>query len=338
MAEEKTSKWRFGVNRWFVALFIALGVIWGGQYKVIQPHIQLPAENVAGPFPFLELFGQPFYLTNTIVALLIADVLLILMAFSFYRATRKENAIPKGISGAVEGLLEGLYNLTEGTAGKWTKAKLPMFATITLMLLVWNWTELIPGVDSFGWIEPAHAGVHGFAREEILPGLYTIVEPDAAAAGLGDDHAESYIITPFVRVASTDLNFTIALALIAVVSVQVMGFKALGPKYLTKFFNTKTLFSVPMFGVIDFAVGLLELVGEIAKILSFAFRLFGNIFAGAVLLFVIGTLAGPAQVAFLMLEFFVGLIQAIVFGMLTMVFMAQATVSHDHDEEHDEAH
>jgi F-type H+-transporting ATPase subunit a len=88
--------------------------------------------------------------------------------------------------------------------------------------------------------------------------------------------------------------------------------------------------------VIDFAVGLLEVVAEIAKILSFSFRLFGNIFAGSVLLFVIGSLVPVfAQSIFLMLEFFVGLIQAIVFGMLTMVFMSQATQSHhDEGEEH----
>jgi F-type H+-transporting ATPase subunit a len=90
-----------------------------------------------------------------------------------------------------------------------------------------------------------------------------------------------------------------------------------------------------MFGVINFGVGLLELVSEISKVLSFSFRLFGNIFAGSVLLFVIGTLVPVAvQSGFLLLEFGVGMIQAIVFGMLTMTFMAQATISHD-DEHHD---
>jgi F-type H+-transporting ATPase subunit a len=91
-----------------------------------------------------------------------------------------------------------------------------------------------------------------------------------------------------------------------------------------------------VFGVIDFAVGLLETISEFSKILSFSFRLFGNIFAGSVLLFVIGYLVPVfAQSIFLMLEFFVGLIQAVVFGMLTMVFMAQATQGHgDHEEGH----
>jgi F-type H+-transporting ATPase subunit a len=123
--------------------------------------------------------------------------------------------------------------------------------------------------------------------------------------------------------------------------VQVAGFKAQGLGYLTKFWNTRTFFSKPIFGLIDFGVGLLELISEFSKVLSFAFRLFGNIFAGSVLLFVIGSLLGGGglgffQVGFLMLEFFVGLIQAIVFGMLTMTFMSQATQGHG--EHHEEAH
>ncbi len=116
---------------------------------------------------------------------------------------------------------------------------------------------------------------------------------------------------------------------------QVIGVRAVGPAYFKKYWNTSTFFKKPVFGLIDFAVGLLELISEFAKILSFSFRLFGNIFAGTVMLFIIGTLIPVvAQSAFLGLEFFVGLIQAIVFGMLTMVFMAMATQSHgSHDDE-----
>lgn len=328
---EKKTGWRWGVHRWWVLAFIIMGYFAAQAYPPIQPHIQLPAENVFETG--LTFFGQEFFITNTILAMLLADVIIILMAFGVRRATRNPEALPKGISGAIEGLMEALYNLTEATAGKWTKYIFPMFATITFSLLVWNWTELIPGVDSIGWIEPAPAGLHGFEREELFSGFYTIVQSEEVAEVV-DAHGASngYLITPFIRVASTDLNFALALAVIAVGAVQWMGLKALGPKYLTKFFNTKTLFSVPIFGVIDFAVGLLELIGEFAKILSFSFRLFGNIFAGSVLLFVIGSLVPVvAQSGFLMLEFFVGFIQALVFGMLTMVFMSQATQSHDGD-------
>jgi len=108
-----------------------------------------------------------------------------------------------------------------------------------------------------------------------------------------------------------------------------MGVRAHGIDYFSKFWNTKTIFSRPFFGLLDWAVGLLELISEISKILSFAFRLFGNIFAGSVMLFVIGSLVPVvAQSIFLGLEFFVGAIQAVVFGMLTMTFMAQATSGH----------
>ena len=339
---EKKTGWRWGVNRWFVLGFIILSYFAAQAYPPIQPHVQLPAEVVFHTGIFLN--GQEVNITNTIIAMLVADVILILIALGVRRTTREENAVPRGISSAIEALLEALYNLTEGSAGKWTKQIFPIFATITLMVLVWNWTELIPGVDSIGWIEPVkQEGVHGYAKEELLPGVYTIVESEEEhaedAMAVEDEHAEGeegghgYAIVPFVRVASTDLNFTIALALIAVVAVQWIGFKANGRSYLNKFWNVKTLFKVPIFGVIDFAVGILELISEIAKVLSFSFRLFGNIFAGSVLLFVIGTLVPVfAQSGFLMLEFFVGLIQAIVFGMLTMVFMAQATQSHGHGD------
>jgi len=249
------------------------------------------------------------------------------------RAIKSGSLVPKGLSGALEALVEMLHNMTEGTAGKWTKQIFPWFMTITLLVLVINWTELIPGVETVGLI---HHYEHGeFAIRELgsLGGLpiQTIVEPAEGAEG-------GYALVPFLRVVSTDLNFTVALALVAVVMIQVMGVRAQGGAYFKKFWNAGTLFSKPIFGAIDFAVGLLEVVSEFSKILSFAFRLFGNIFAGSVLLFVIGSLVPIfAQSAFYLLEFFVGLIQALVFGMLTMVFMSQATQGHG-GEHHEEAH
>jgi len=129
---------------------------------------------------------------------------------------------------------------------------------------------------------------------------------------------------------------------------QVIGVQALGASYFKKYWNTSSLSrSVKQVrlgnpldfikGLIDVIVGILEIIAEIAKIISFSFRLFGNIFAGSVMLFVLGTLV-PVFIQFglLGLEMFVGLIQAFVFGMLTMVFMAQATHAHgdDHAEEH----
>jgi F-type H+-transporting ATPase subunit a len=234
--------------------------------------------------------------------------------------------VPRGFSGAVEALLEVIHNLTESTAGRWTRTIFPFFATITLLVLISNWTELIPGVDSIGLIEKAKAGEPGYAISQSFLG--TTLTP---AKG-------EYVLLPFVRTLSTDLNFTVALALISIVMTQVIGLRTLGGKYLFKFWNVGGFFKRPIFGVIDFGVGILELVSEFSKILSFSFRLFGNIFAGSVLLFVIGSLVPVfAQSIFLMLEFFVGAIQALIFGMLTMVFMSQATQGHgDHEEEHAE--
>jgi F-type H+-transporting ATPase subunit a len=322
------------VNRWFVLLFIILGAVAANKYPPIQPHVQLPAEPLSGTL--FTFAGQNFAFTNTMLAMLIADVILLLIGFGVYRAVRGGAMVLKGLPAAVEALLEALYNLTEGTAGKWAKFIFPWFATITMLVLVVNWTELIPGVDSVGIL---HHSEHGYAVED-LGFAETIVKPAEGAEEAHGEGAERFGLIPFVRVLSTDLNFTVALALIAVVMVQVAGFRAQGFGYLTKFWNVKTFFSKPIFGLIDFAVGLLELVSEFSKILSFAFRLFGNIFAGSVLLFVIGSLLGGGglgffQVGFLLLEFFVGLIQAIVFGMLTMTFMAQATAGHHAEEPHE---
>jgi F-type H+-transporting ATPase subunit a len=290
------------------------------------PHIQLPAEAYNPEHPLFNVLGQPFYWTNTLTAMLIADVLLILLALAVRRATTSGNLVPSGFSGAVEALLEVIYNLTESTAGRWARTIFPFFATITLLVLVSNWIELIPGVDSIGLLH--HATAEGHAIREVAPGITTITPEEG-----------EYVLTPFVRVLSTDLNFTLALALISVVMTQVIGVRSLGAPYFAKFLNVGGLFKRPIFGVIDLAVGFLELISEISKLLSFSFRLFGNIFAGSVLLFVIGTLVPVfAQSIFLMLEFFVGLIQAFVFGMLTMVFMAQATQGHGEHAEHKDEH
>lgn len=312
---EKTRKWRWGVNRWFVLLFIILGFLTVRAYKPVLPHIQLPAE-VTG-----HIGG--FAWTNTMTAMLIADLLIIIVALLVRGAVKSGKMVPSGFSGAVEALLEALYNLTETTAGRWARQVFPFFAAITLFVLLANWTELIPGVDSIGLIEHAQEGGHAIQE---VGGFFVTIMPQEG----------EYVLVPYVRVLSTDLNFTVGLALVSVVMTQVFGVRALGPRYFEKFLNLRTIFSRPIFGVIDFAVGLLELISEISKILSFSFRLFGNIFAGSVLLFVIGTLVPVfAQSIFLLLEFFVGLIQAFVFGMLTMVFMSQAVAGHgEHAAEH----
>jgi F-type H+-transporting ATPase subunit a len=141
---------------------------------------------------------------------------------------------------------------------------------------------------------------------------------------------------PYFRGMSTDLNFTVALALLSVIATQIVGIRAQGWRYIYRFFNVRTLFTRPGFGAMDLAVSLLELISEFSKILSFSFRLFGNMFAGMVLLFLISSMMPVFMPSLVMLfEFFIGAIQAFVFGMLTLVFMSQATQGHG--EEHHEA-
>lgn len=352
---DDNQKWRIlGIkNRYWILVFVILSVIGAMYYWPVLPHIQLPAEAYPHTTIDLSLIGSVAW-TNTLTAMVIADIILILIAFLVRRSAQSGAMVPKGLAGAIEALLEVLHNLTEATAGKWTKAIFPFFATITLLVLVVNWLELIPGVDSIGFL---HADEHGCTKEVLVPGLIaTIAKPCAedleeevaaaegsaeAAAAEGEhlsegEHDELWGIIPYVRVLSTDLNFTVALALVSVFMTQVFGYRSLGMGYFKKFINVGGVFSRPVFGVIDFAVGILELISEVSKIISFSFRLFGNIFAGSVLLFVIGSLIPVfLQSGFLLLEFFVGLIQAVVFGMLTMVFMSQAVAGHgDHGEEH----
>ena len=332
--------------RWVVLAAILLGVFLFFQFDIfgikvglgiipIMPHVYLPGERLTEQ----PWFGV-FYPTNTFVGMILADIIVFAIAFFVSRGVNSGKMVLTGVSGAVEALLETLYGITEGTAGKWTKQIFPVFATITLLVLAANWSGLIPGNETIGLIHEYEG--HGNAKKVIgqIAGIEisTIWDEGKVEGAEGEAHSESYAVIPFLRPVSTDLNFTFALAVMAVLGIQYFGFKSQGWSYLTKFWNTKTLFSKPIFGFIDFGVGLLELVSEFSKILSFAFRLFGNLFAGAVLIFVMGSLTKVfAPAMFYLLEFFVGLIQAIVFGMLTMVFMSQATQGHG-EEHHEEAH
>ena len=128
---------------------------------------------------------------------------------------------------------------------------------------------------------------------------------------------------PLLRGANADLSTTFALAIISIIATAYYGIKHTKSIYIKKFFN----FENPIF----FAVGLLELLGEFTRMLSFSFRLFGNIFAGEILLLVIAFLVPViAPLPFIGLEIFVGLIQALVFTMLTLVFLKIATAKEGH--------
>ncbi|MBI5945598.1 MAG: F0F1 ATP synthase subunit A [Chloroflexi bacterium] len=319
MEQEKRRPWR----RWVVLVLMIAGFVLGGIYAPVQPEITVAAEKlIEEPLFNLGPLGD-FYLVNTLPTLAVTLVLLIVIAFFTNRSLKNSQAtdlVPRGIGNVMEAILEMLYNLTEGSAGKYAKMIFPWFATIMIYVLFANLLKLIPGFESIGVLHP-HGGEH--AAELHGWQIYN--------AELSHD----FILAPFFRGISVDLNFTASLALISVVMIQVVGFRAQGLGYLSKFFNTRRMFKVPFFGAMDFLVGLLELISEVSKILSFAFRLFGNMFAGIVLVAIVAGLLGkfsilPAMI--MMFELFVGVIQAFVFGMLTMVFMAQATQGHGGEE------
>jgi F-type H+-transporting ATPase subunit a len=328
---EQEVKRRRPWRRWVVLVLMIVGFVLGGIFVPVAPEILVAPEKLIEE-PIVENFLGlgPLYLVNTLPTLFVTIFLIIIPLAWATRTSLKKSAetdlVPRGIGNLMEAILEVLYNLTEGSAGaKWAKAIFPWFATILIYVLIANLLKLVPGFESVGvlhHVEDGHA-----------------ISPLAGNWNLFTSGEGEYTLAPFFRGISVDLNFTVALALIAVVWIQVIGFRAQGLGYLSKFFNTRRMFKVPFFGAMDFLVGLLELISELSKILSFAFRLFGNMFAGIVLVAIVAGLLGrisilPAMV--MMFELFVGLIQAFVFGMLTMVFMAQATQGHG--EEHAETH
>ena len=142
------------------------------------------------------------------------------------------------------------------------------------------------------------------------------------------------MLAPFLRSAGTDLNLPLALALISVFMTQVFGVRSLGLRYFGKFININFKHGV-FNGIIGIIVGFFELISETAKIISFTFRLFGNIFAGEILLGVLAFLIPYLiSIPFYGLELFVGAIQALVFAALTLVFMTLAVKGHDHEGGH----
>lgn len=221
-----------------------------------------------------------------VLSVLTAFLLLSCGFFAVWQLKR----VPGRIQNGTEIVVDGILNFMSQTLGDREQAKkfFPLVATIFLFILVNNWMGLVPGVGSFGAYEETAVGEPAFV--------------------------------PFFRSANSDLNTTVALTLVTMIAIQLYGIRRLGfLGHVSKFFTfTK--------GPIYFFVGILELIAEFAKVLSFSFRLFGNIFAGEVLLVIVMTLV-PLVVPFpfLMLELFVGLVQALVFAMLAMIFAKIAT-------------
>ena len=232
-----------------------------------------------------------FPITNSLVLSLLTAFLLVGSGLLVVRSLK---TVPNRAQGTVEVIVDGLLSFMAQTLGNLEQAKkfFPLVATIFLFILVNNWIGVLPGTGSIGFFQIEHG---------------------------------EKVFVPFFRSANSDLNMTFALALIAMGAIHLYGVLKFGPwKHLSKFLILTK-------GPVYFFVGLLEGVGEVAKVLSFSFRLFGNIFAGEVLLIIVmGLVPILVPSPFLLLEFFVGFIQALVFAMLTLLFLKMATAEVEH--------
>src|SRR5262245_53299052 len=201
----------------------------------------------------------------------------IVVLLLFWRGTAAMALAPRGLQNAVEMLVEFVLGLCENIAGRERgRTFFPIVATIFFFLLVSNWMGLLPG---YGTIEVNEWHPAGVAAAPAAAAKPSAAEPSKESAGqpaeaeAGGEHGR----VPLLRAASSDLNTTLSIALVSVFMTQVFGLRVLGGEYVQRFFNFRG-------GPIGFYVGVLELIAEVAKIISFTFRLFGNIFAGEVLL------------------------------------------------------
>lgn len=234
------------------------------------------------PYIVGEVFGVP--ITATLITTWLTMVALILVAFI---VRRQIAAIPGKLQSVFELLVGGVYDYMADVLESRTMARkyFPVVMTIFVFILALNWVGLLPGVTSIGY----YAG-----------------------------HGEESHFIPFLYPAATDLNITIAFALIAFFTIEIAGVLAIGFfKYAGKFINFKS--------PLGFIIGLIELVSELARLISFSFRLFGNIFAGKTLLVVIMFFVPYiVPVPLIAFEVFVGFIQAFVFAILTLFFIKLA--------------
>ncbi len=288
-----------------VKLLIGLAALALTGYGLIMPGKELPTISLAAELiPWhLPIPGFEKGIPNTLPTAMLTALFLILIAFSYHRAVKKAERIGKESRFliTVDAIYEGVFSFVETTVGK-EKATLffPIIGSFFFFILFSNWSGLLPGMGSI-LIE----GVH---------------------------HGQAAMI-PIFRSPTADLSTTLGLAIITQVMAQYYGFKFQGRKYLKKFFNfSADPDSGALKPVLSFSngfAGILELISEFIKVLSFGFRLFGNVFAGEVLLMVISFLTAFLVVdVFIALELFVGAIQALIFSMLSLIFYQMATQHH----------
>lgn len=212
----------------------------------------------------------------------------LILLFFLYKATKSIQVAPHGIQSFIEPVITYMYDLTEQISGLRAAKIFPWFATFFIVILATNLFGLLPVFTAIGIFE--------------------------------NDHGETHLI-PLFRAATTDFNMTLALGTVSVVATHILTINTLGILgYLKKFLSLNP---------VNLFIGLLEFILEFVKIVSLSFRLFGNIFAGEVVLIAVsGVFAFLAPLPFIMLETIVALVQALVFAMLTMVFMAVLSTPH----------
>jgi F-type H+-transporting ATPase subunit a len=327
---------------------------------------------VKPPKPIIEIRGEPlihvadfgnemldFSITNTLLTAWIVTALLLVISLL---AVRRASLIPSGFYNFFEAIIELIYNFVTGIAGEKNGRRFfPLIATLFLYITFANWLSLTPVFNTIGIFVPLHAEESKFHKDALVfkdSGGISLLTPGAkdveldakecAAGEEGDDcrhhvieeaeHANVKegeklgVLFPYLRGINTDLMTPLSFALVAMFFIQYWGITTLGlGRYGSKFINFKS--------PIDFFVGLLELIAEFARLISFSFRLFGNMLAGEILLLAMTFLvavASPILVIFYGLELFVGAVQAFVFGTLTLVFGVMAVSAHG-PEDHEEA-
>jgi F-type H+-transporting ATPase subunit a len=254
--------------------------------KTEEHGLSAKAVEIARPFNFP--------ITNSMVVSWIVAVSLILFA---QVATREMKQVPGGAQNFLEWLIEGLYKFMVGIIGPHlTQRTFWYFATIFIFILSANWVGLIPGVGSIGW---GHTTSHGFRIEQ-----------------------------PLFRGANADVNMTLAMALVFFASWIVWSFREVGVRgFFKELFAPKGDTEGPLkvlMVVVFFAAGCLEVVSILFRPISLTFRLYGNIFAGENLLEAMSKLVPGfgwlVPIPFYFLELLMGLVQALVFMLLTAVF------------------
>lgn len=238
-----------------------------------------------------SLVAEPvFFLGKLPITNAIIDTLIVDGAIIGLAYYLKKNIslIPGKLQSLIEILFTTFYGLIESVAQDRAKKIFPFFMSFFIFILLINWSGLIPGVGSIGFF---HETEH---KKELIP---------------------------LIRSANSDFNMTLALAIVSAFATHILSIRTIGIKeYLGRYFSLNP---------VNLYVGLLELIGEITKVISLSFRLFGNIFAGeVVILTVSGIFAFLFPIPFLLLEIIVGFVQALVFSMLTMAFMAILTTPH----------